>query len=154
MSLSPFYAFTEFWIALAVVATRMAVTVARLVSVEVIHVIHAVLRAGSFPASGRRSMVAIVGVEVIVYVTVEVGRAMKPRTSTDESTAGEPLRAVVTIRGAAIGRGVVVAIGTSRGRPDVDADLGLSLRGIYCKAETGNSGCCKKLYATHDFTSG
>ena len=85
-------------------------------------------------------MVAMVGVEVIVYVAAELGAAMKPWAGTDEDAAGEPLRAVVAVRSAAIGRRFVISIGADRGWSDVDADLSFGFRSIGYETQAGGNG--------------
>ena len=105
----------------------MTVGVVNLVAVEVRHVIDVVLRTRGFAAGGVGTVIAVVGMEVVIYVAVEVIRAMKPGTSTDEDTTTKPLRAVV-------------AVGARRGCADADCDLSLGLGSICCNAETG-CGC-------------
>jgi hypothetical protein len=61
--------------------------------------------------------------ETVIYVALEVARAMKPRASANEDVPAKPFRTVVARRGTAIRSDVIVAIGTFRGYSDVDADL-------------------------------
>ena len=86
------------------------------------------------------AVVAVVGVVSVVNVAVEVCRAVEPRASSDEDSAGEPLRAVVAVGGAAVGRGFVVAVGACGSDADAYTDLGLGLgRGRNEETQTGCS---------------
>jgi hypothetical protein len=106
-----------------------AVSVVHLVSMEVLR--GTVPSFPSFVATiGKFTMVAMVGMEVIVHVAAEVGGSMKPWAGTDEDAAGEPLGAIVAVGSALVGRGFVVSIGTGRGWSDVDADLSFGFGSI------------------------
>jgi hypothetical protein len=74
---------------------------------------------------GYRASISVIGVEVVIDVAVEVARAMEPRAGSDEDAAVEPLRAIVPIRGAAVGSGFVIAVGATGSDTDADVDLGL-----------------------------
>ncbi len=80
---------------------------------------------GAIPNMRDRSPVAVIGMEVVVYMAVEVSGTVKPWASTDEDTAGEPLRTVISVGGAAIGWGFIVAVGAVGGDSDVDVYLSL-----------------------------
>jgi anti-sigma-K factor RskA len=110
-----------------VFAAYVAVSVTHLVAMEVFHVFGMKISARGFSTGMVWSVIAMLRVVVVVYVTVEVIRAVKPGTRPDEETAAEPLRAVVAVGSAVVGRGFVVAIRAHRSRADVDADLGLRL---------------------------
>jgi hypothetical protein len=77
----------------------------------------------------RRSPVAVVGVKVVIDMAVEVGGAVKPRAGSDKDSAGEPLRAIVPIRGAAVGSGFVITVRAIGSDANVDANLGLGRPG-------------------------
>jgi hypothetical protein len=88
----------------------------------------------------HRTFVAVIRMEVIVYVTVKVGWTMKPRTSADEDAASKPFWPVISVGGAGIGWDVVVAIGTGRGYPDTDGNLGVGFGSHRNrKSETSNN---------------
>jgi hypothetical protein len=53
---------------------------------------------------------------MVVYVAMEIIRAMKPWASADENTARKPFRPVVAVGRTAIRRGVIVTRKGSRGR--------------------------------------
>jgi len=98
--------------------------IAHLVTLEVVHMIDAVLRTGVLPSLRKRAVVATLNVEVIVDMAAEIARAMEPRTRADEDAAAKPLRTIEAIRSAAIWRIVVITVGTYRRY--ADADLGRS----------------------------
>jgi hypothetical protein len=79
------------------------------------------------PVAGVRRWAseAVIGVEVVIDMATEVGRAVKPWACADEGTAGKPFGTVVAIRCAAIGSGIVVAVRACRSDADVDVDLSL-----------------------------
>jgi hypothetical protein len=90
------------------------------------------------------SFVAVFGAVVVVDVSVEVLWAVEPRAGSDEDSAGEPLGAVVAVRGARVRRDCVIAIGACGCDADAYADLGLGRgRGHYKETQTGDCRCCK-----------
>jgi len=136
-------------IELVVFAAYVAVSVTHLVAVEVFHVFGMKVGARRFATGGVWAVIAVLGMEVVIYVAVEVIRAMKPGTSTDEDTTTKPLRAVVAVGSAVVGWGFVVAVRAHRSRADVDADLSLRFRCRDCKTESSHCSCCKKLESVH-----
>jgi hypothetical protein len=70
------------------------------------------------------TMVAVVGIEAIVNVAIELVRPVKPRTGSEEDAVVEPLGPVIAVWRAVVGRDVVVAIRTTRLWTDIDGDLG------------------------------
>jgi hypothetical protein len=89
----------------------------------------------------------------VIYVATEVLTAMKPWTGTDEDTTGKPFRTVVAGGSAAIGRGVIVPIGTIRGDSNVDADLSLYFGSGHREADCSDNGECKISKSVHWFSS-
>jgi hypothetical protein len=83
---------------------------------------------GFFAAGWHGAVVAGVDVKVVVDVAAEVLRAVEPGASTDEDAAGEPLRTVVAIRSAGIGRVIVIAVGAHGCRSDAYGDLSMCPR--------------------------
>jgi hypothetical protein len=78
---------------------------------------------GSFATGRVRAVIAMLRVIVVIYVTVEVITTMKPRTGPDEDAGAEPLRTIVAVGSAVVGRRFVVAIRAYGSRPDINADL-------------------------------
>ena len=100
------------------------------------------------------AFVAMVRVEAVVDMAVEVSGAMEPWSGSDEGAAGEPLGAVVAVGGAAIGLDVVVAVRAGWRDTNGYADLGLGLgRGCYKETQTSDCRYCKDFQTAHCFTS-
>jgi hypothetical protein len=100
--------------ATAVTAAPVAAPVTHLVPVEVVE--------GSVSMLREWAAVAVLGVEAVVHVAVEVVGAMEPRAGSGKETAAEPLRPIVSVWGAVLRRIVEVAIRASRRYPDIDGD--------------------------------
>jgi hypothetical protein len=73
--------------------------------------------------------VAVMWIEAVINVAVEVVRTVEPRTGSDEHTAIEPLWPVVSVRSTVIRREVVVAVRAYWFRANVDGDLSGSRAG-------------------------
>jgi hypothetical protein len=115
-------------------------------AVFVVHLVSMEVLGGAVPsfprlvaAIGKFTMVAMVGMQVIVYVAAEPGGAMKPWAGTDKDAAGEPLGTVIAVGSASVGRGFVVSIGADRGWSDVDADLSFGFGRTCYETQTGGS---------------
>src|ERR1700679_2412701 len=94
----------------------------------------------SFLATLRhRARIAVLWMEVVIYMALEVGRAVKPRASANEDTSCKPFRAVVTVGSAAVGSCVIVTVRTFRGHANLDVDLGLCFGSIRRKKQAGDS---------------
>jgi hypothetical protein len=94
----------------------MASATTHLVSVEVIE--------GLVSMSRKWTTVALMWIEAVINVAVEVVGAVEPWAGSDEDTAAKPLGAVVPVWGAVV-RGVVeVAVRANRRRSDIDRNLG------------------------------
>jgi hypothetical protein len=119
--------------------TYVAASVTHLVALEVGICIDVVFRIRFFAAGGVCALVPVIGLIIGIYMALEVGRTTEPLTCPDEDSAGEPLRAIVTIGSAVIGGGFVVAVGTIRGSSDADDDLSLGCRGCGGESETSNN---------------
>ena len=103
---------------------------------------------------GVRAVISVTGVEVIVHVAMEIMRTMEPGPRPDKHSAGEPFRPVIAVRGAAVGRGFVVAVRACGSYADAYADLGVGWgRGCYEETQTGNSGESKDFQTSHEITS-
>src|SRR5580698_4457589 len=97
----------------------------------------------------RRAVIAVMRIERVVYVSLEVFRTMKPRTYPHEHAAGEPFRAIVTVGNAAVRSVIVVAVRAIRSHADFNADLGLCFVCGCRKHESGNSRSRKNFKSTH-----
>jgi hypothetical protein len=83
--------------------------------------------ARALTASGRRSMVSVAIVQVMIYMTVKMLLPMKPRSCTDKHPAGIPFGTIVAIRSARIRRRFVIPVRTHRWLPNAHSNLGWSL---------------------------
>lgn len=91
-------------------------------------------------SAGRHwAMVTVVRVEVVVYMTVKVMRAVKPWAGSDKDAAGKPFRAVVAVRRAGIGGVVIVSVGAYRRSANSDGDLSMRWGGRKNEKAT----CCR-----------
>lgn len=72
----------------------------------------------SFTASRQRSMITLAKVEIVIDVTVKMIGPVIPGPGADEDTARKPLRTIVAIRGAIIGRRLVISIRANRSAPE------------------------------------
>jgi hypothetical protein len=90
-------------------------SVAHFISVEMIKGLLATFR--------MWTRVAMLRIEAVVNVTMEVVRTVEPRAGSDEYATAEPLGPVVPVRSAVVWRVVVVAIRSRRFGADVDRDL-------------------------------
>lgn len=105
----------------------MSVSVSLLVAVEMLDMARGMIVICVLAAVRERAVVPVVRIEVVIYVPVKVGGAMKPGTGANKHAAVEPLRPVVAVGGAVVGRPVVVAVWTPRGGTNVHADTHLRL---------------------------
>jgi hypothetical protein len=103
----------------------VAASIAYFVSLEVSDLIDVLVRIGFLPTGWPGAVIAMLRMEMVIYMTAKTFGAMKPRTGADENATGEPLRAIVAVGGAVVGRDVIVTIGTIRSNSNVDADLSL-----------------------------
>ena len=71
----------------------------------------------------RRALVAVLGMVMVVYVAVEVGRTMEPGTGAYKGTASKPFRAVISVRRASIRSGFVISVRAIGSNSDIDVDL-------------------------------
>ena len=121
-------------------ANGVAVSITHFIGFEVLDLIQMPVRIGSFTASWLGAAIAVLGMEAIVYMAAETFRTMEPRARANEDAAGKPLRAVVAVGSALIGRDIIIAIGTYRRDSDLDGYLPLRFRCAYRETESGNSG--------------
>jgi hypothetical protein len=128
--------------AACVAAACVAAPVTHLVSVEVIE--------GLVSSSRKWTTVAMMWIEAVINVAVEVVGAVEPGAGSDEDASGEPLGPVVPVWSAAV-RGVVeVAIRASRRCSDIDGDLG-RCRARYAQQSGNQGGKDKEFPMAHKF---
>jgi len=102
-----------------------------------------------------RASIATVNIEMVIYMTVKVSRAVKPRASTDEDTAGEPFRTVVAVGSTGERSEVVVAVRACGFGAEVDANLSLCFGSGRCEANYGDSNSSEStIEFVHESSSG
>jgi hypothetical protein len=109
---------------------------------------------GFFSRMWHGAFISVLGMEMVVYVTSEVIRTMKPRASANKNTARKPFRPVVAIRSTGIRRSFIVTVGAVRGRSNADADAYLrpcSGSGR-CEANPSNNSEYKIFQPNHMFS--
>jgi hypothetical protein len=106
-------------------ADGVTVPVAHFIGFEVLNLIEMPVRIRTLTTGWPRAVIAVLRMEVIVYVAAETFRTMKPRTRADEDAAGKPLGAVVAVGSAVVGSDVIVTVGTYRRDSDLDGHLTL-----------------------------
>src|SRR5467141_312364 len=72
---------------------------------------------------GMWTMVAVMWIETVIHVAVEVVSTVEPRAGSDEHAAVEPLGPVVPVWRAVVWGEIVVTIRASRFYSDIDRDL-------------------------------
>jgi len=91
----------------------VALPIPRFVSLEVVEGLVSALR--------QRSMVTVVRVIAVVDVAVEAAMAVEPGAGSDKDSTNKPVRAIVAVGSAVVGRVVEVPVRAVRRRTDVDA---------------------------------
>ncbi len=77
----------------------------------------------TFSALGQRPAVTLAKVEMMIHVSVKVFRSVVPGSRPDEYTVQEPLRAIVAVWSAVVGRDLVVTVRTNRRFPNAYRNL-------------------------------
>jgi hypothetical protein len=96
-------------------AACVTAPITHLVSMEVVE--------GHVSTPRKWTMVAVLWIEVIVNVTMEVGATVEPGAGSDEDASAEPLWPVVSVWSAVV-RGIVeVTIRANRRCSDIDGNL-------------------------------
>jgi hypothetical protein len=107
---------TVFTAAIMPGVTDVALSVPRLIGVEV--------GESLFPTLRHRSMVSVMRIEAVVDVAIEPVGSMKPWSSPDEQSATEPIRSIVAVGSAVIRRIVEVAVRAHGRYSDANGNLG------------------------------
>ena len=120
----------------------VAAPITHLVSVEVIKGLVSTVR--------MWTMVAVMWIETVINVAVEVVGAVEPRAASDEHAAAEPLGPIVPVWRAAVWGVIVVAIRARRFCSDIDRDLRrCRARNAQQSRNQGSKG--KKFTIAHEF---
>jgi len=98
-------------------------SVPNFISFEVINLVEMFCRLGLITTLWLWAGIAVFGMKAIVYMTLEVVRAMKPLSSADENATSKPFRAVVAVGSAIIWSDVIVAVGTIRCSSNLHGNL-------------------------------
>jgi hypothetical protein len=123
-------------------STCVAAPVSHLVSVEVIKGLLSTLRMGT--------LVAVMWIETVINVALEVVGAVEPGASSDEHAAVEPLGPVVPVWRAVVWCEIVVAVRASRFYADIDRDL-RRWRARYAQQSRNQRSKGKKYPIAHEF---
>jgi len=108
------------------------------IAFEVVNLIEMLVGIGSFTASGLGAVIAMFGMEMVIYVAVEACGTMKPRAGANEEAAGKPLWTVVAVGGTVVRSNVIVAVRAFRRDADVDLYLSLRFGSGYREADCGD----------------
>jgi hypothetical protein len=120
----------------------VAASITHLVSVEVIEGLVSTFRTWT--------SVAMMRVEAVINVAVEVVRAVEPRADSDEHPTAEPLGPIVSVWGAVVRGKIVVAIRANWFGSDIDRYLSrCRARNARQSGDQGSKG--KKSPITHVF---
>ena len=126
----------------SVASACVAAPITHLVSVEVIKGLVSMLR--------MWATVAVMWIETVINVAVEVVGAVEPGADSDKHAAVEPLRPVVPVWRAAVWFEIVVAIRANRFCSDIDRNLRrCRARNAQQSRNQGSKG--KKFTIAHEF---
>jgi hypothetical protein len=95
-----------------VVAVDIAVPVMHFIAVKFVTEVLVMFPVGVFAAVWVGTVIAVVGIEMPVYVSVKMLSAVVPGAGSDEDAVREPIRSVVTVGSAVVWSICVIAIRT------------------------------------------
>jgi hypothetical protein len=101
-----------------------------------------------------RASITTVDIKTVIYMAVKVIRAVKPRASTDEDTAGEPFRTVVAVGSTGVRSEVVVAVRACGFGTEVDVNLSLCFGTGRREAYYGDNSSESTSKSVHESSSG
>lgn len=130
-------------------ADHVAMPIAHFIPLKVRNLAGTLSRFGFVAAVRPRTVIAMIRMEMVIHVAMEVRRAMKPWAGANEDAVYKPLRPVVAVGSAIIGRNVVVAVGANRRNSDFDTYLGMHSGNRDDEADSGNNSECKNLKSVH-----
>jgi hypothetical protein len=119
-------------------AGYVATSISHFVSFEV-RTIDTLCRLGFLASFWQWALIAVLRMETVIYVALEIASAMKPRTGANKDVPAKPFWTVVARRGTVIRSDIIVTIGTFRGYSDGDADLSLCFGGDSDEADSSHS---------------
>src|ERR1035438_6713381 len=105
---------------------HVATSIAHFVSFE-LHIFDALCRLRLLANFWHGTLIAVIRMETVIYVAVELIGAMKPWAGANEDAPGKPFRTVVAVGGTCIRGDVVITVGTVRSYSDADCDADLRL---------------------------
>ena len=114
-------------------------SVPNFISFEVINLVEMFCRLGLITTLWLWAGIAVFGMKAIVYMTLEVVRAMKPLSSADENATSKPFRAVVAVGSAIIWSDVIVAVGTIGRNSNFHSNLSCCFRSSCHHEASSNS---------------
>lgn len=118
----------------------MSASVAHFVTLEVRNLIEMLIGIGFLATGWPGAIIAVLRMETVIYVAMKFGRAMKPWARAKENAAGKPLRTVVAVGSAVVGRDVIVSVRTDGRNSNLNGYLSLGFRSSYCEAECDDNG--------------
>jgi hypothetical protein len=116
----------------------VAPSIPSFVSIEVC-AIDTLRRLRFLAAFWRWAFIAVVRMETVIHVALEIAGAVEPWAGANETVPVKPFRAIVASRSTAIRSGVIVTIGTIGSDADFDVDLSRGPGGANCKTDSGNN---------------
>ena len=134
---------------LLVLSFYVTAPIAHFISLEVLHVSRRPRRIWSFTAGRHGPVIAVLGMEVIIYVAAETFRAMEPGADADKYSATEPLGPVIAIRRTIIGRDVIISVGTLGRRAYGDGHLRVGWGSAHHETDCSDCSNCQQLGCIH-----
>ncbi len=107
----------------------------------------------SFASLRRAALIAVLAVEAVIYVPIEIATSVVPGASSNEGASVKPFGTVVAIRSASVRIIVIVAIGASRSDSDPDTNLSLCFGTPYSKNHRNTSYQGNQFQFTHKLSS-
>jgi hypothetical protein len=145
--------FTMLAASLSMLAANWTVPIMHFITFEAGYLIGMLCRFRFLANLWHRSFVAVFRIVLIIYVTLEMFRAVIPRAGANEHTVTKPFWAIVAVGRTAIRRVVIVTIRTLRRRPNVDINLSLYFRSGYRETDSSHSSYRKKFASVHKLPS-
>jgi hypothetical protein len=120
-------------------ANCVTASITHFVPFEVGNLIETLSRLGFVATVWLWALIAVLRMETVIYVALEVVSAMKPRASANEDATRKPFRSVVAVGGAVVWSDIIITVGTFRRDSDVDGYLSLCFGSSCHEADRSNS---------------